>query len=97
MYSSALLAASALAATVSAASCVSSTAATTHTNNSSDFTLPNYTAVAAPISGTAYDINATFAATYAFESTMVTKSPLSSFLVCMRVPASVRDDGGGDD
>lgn len=64
MYISALLAVGALSATASAATCVSAT-----TTSSMD--LVNYTAAAAPVSGTSYDVDAGFAATYAFNSTMV--------------------------
>lgn len=76
MYMTTLLAVSALSATASAATCVSARTATTTTTTSS-LALADYTAAAAPVSGTSYDIDAGFAATYAFNSTMVESAFIS--------------------
>lgn len=70
MYAFALLVVSALSATASAATCVSATTASTGTNSSS-LIVTDYTPATAPISSTDYDIDPTFQATYAFNSTMV--------------------------
>ncbi|CAN8095628.1 unnamed protein product [Discula destructiva] len=69
VYPSALLAVSVLSATVSAATCISASAATANTTDSS-LTLADYTTATAPVSGTGYDIDASFQASYAFNSTM---------------------------
>lgn len=70
MHTPTLLALGALSATASAATCVSASTTTTTTTTSS-LPLTDYTAAPAPVSGISYDIDASFKATYAFNSTMV--------------------------
>lgn len=71
MFSLTALAAAVSAAAIrssSSATCVASAATSTST---SSFSMADYTAVAAPVTGTAYDIDPTFRAAHAFSSTMV--------------------------
>lgn len=56
------------AASAVPATCVASAAASTATTS---FSMTDYAAATAPVSGTGYDIDAAFQAAYGFNSTMV--------------------------
>lgn len=55
------------AASAAPATCVASAAASTATS----FSMTDYTAATAPVSGTGYDIDAAFQAEYGYNNTMV--------------------------